>query len=64
MPRAAEAIKTGQGSDIQFPVTGVELEFHVGVTRSQSIKLAILFVVLLIDVIGIGIRNFFLKFMD
>ncbi|WP_426320078.1 trypco2 family protein [Microbacterium sp. E-13] len=29
----AEAVENGRDTDIQFPVTGVEIEFHVGVTR-------------------------------
>lgn len=30
----SEAVAAGTGQEIQFPVDGVELEFHVGVTRS------------------------------
>ena len=30
----ARAAAAGRGSGFQFPVEGVELEFHVGVTRS------------------------------
>lgn len=30
----AQAAAAGAGAEFQFPVTGVQLEFHVGVTRS------------------------------
>lgn len=30
----SEAVAAGADQEIQFPVDGVELEFHVGVTRS------------------------------
>jgi hypothetical protein len=30
----SEAVSSGADQEIQFPVDGVELEFHVGVTRS------------------------------
>jgi hypothetical protein len=31
-----EAVAAGSDQEIQFPVDGVDLEFHVGVTRSAS----------------------------
>jgi hypothetical protein len=30
----AAAAAAGAGAEVQFPVTGVQLEFHVGVTRT------------------------------
>jgi Trypsin-co-occurring domain 2 len=32
----SEAVAAGSDEEIQFPVDGVELEFHVGVTRSAA----------------------------
>jgi hypothetical protein len=32
----SEAVAVGSDQEIQFPVDGVDLEFHVGVTRSVS----------------------------
>lgn len=32
----SEAVTAGSDQEIQFPVDGVELEFHVGVTRSVA----------------------------
>lgn len=32
----ARAAKAGASAEFQFPVTGVQLEFHVGVTRSDD----------------------------
>jgi hypothetical protein len=34
----AEAIAKAADNDIQFPVSGVEIEFHVGVTKSAEAR--------------------------
>lgn len=42
----SEAAALASGQDIQFPVSGVELEFHVGVTKDADAKAALKFWVL------------------
>lgn len=42
----AAAVERGRGSDIQFPVTGVSLEFHVGVKKAADGKGGVKFWVL------------------
>jgi hypothetical protein len=37
------ALDSSSRSDVQFPVEGVELEFHVGVTRSAEGKAGVRF---------------------
>jgi hypothetical protein len=34
----AQAVKAGAKADFQFPVTGVQLEFHVGVTKTRGVN--------------------------
>jgi hypothetical protein len=39
----ARAAAAGAGADFQFPVTGVQLEFHVGVTKTGESKTGVRF---------------------
>jgi hypothetical protein len=39
----ARAVESGAGADFQFPVAGVQLEFHVAVTRTGEGKAGVRF---------------------
>jgi len=39
----AAAVERAKDTEVQFPVTGVELEFHVGVTRTGDGKAGVKF---------------------
>ena len=41
----AQAVKAGAKADFQFPVTGVQLEFHVGVTKAGEGRAGVKFYV-------------------
>ena len=41
----ARAAAAGAGAGFQFPVTGVQLEFHVGVTKAADTKAGVRFYV-------------------